>query len=226
MCGGSPSQLQRWLMERAALVTGGSSGIGLAIGRSLRAEDFDLTLVGRTREKVEAAAEELGAFGVVADLSREDNCRTIVEQHRNRHGRLDVLVNSAGMGVAGPIDELQPACSDACDRGGLAAAARSARLGGEPRVSRWDDPFPQPARVRSRKGSRDPVHEDDQPSRGEARCTRDGNQPRFRRHADDRLRAGAEGADDPRRGLRGDRAPPAPSQPVCPHPARLGRARR
>jgi len=93
-------------MERAALVTGGSSGIGLAIGRSLRAEDFDLTLVGRTREKVEAAAEELEAFGVVADLSREDSCRTIVEQHRNRHGRLDVLVNSAGIGVAGPIDEL------------------------------------------------------------------------------------------------------------------------
>ncbi len=93
-------------MERAALVTGGSSGIGLAIARSLRAEDFRLTLVGRTREKVEAAAEELSALGVTADLSREDDCRSIVEQHRDRHGRLDVLVNSAGMGVAGPIDEL------------------------------------------------------------------------------------------------------------------------
>ncbi len=93
-------------MERAALVTGGSSGIGLAIARSLRAEDFGLTLVGRTREKVEAAAEELSALGVTADLSREDDCRSIVEQHRDRHGRLDVLVNSAGMGVAGPIDEL------------------------------------------------------------------------------------------------------------------------
>ncbi len=93
-------------MKRAALVTGGSSGIGLAIARSLRAEDFGLTLVGRTREKVEAAAEELSALGVTADLSREDDCRSIVEQHRDRHGRLDVLVNSAGMGVAGPIDEL------------------------------------------------------------------------------------------------------------------------
>ena len=93
-------------MTRAALVTGGSSGIGLAIARVLREEGFELTLASRTREKVEAAAEELEAFGVVADLSREDSCRTIVEQHRNRHGRLDVLVNPAGIGVAGPIDEL------------------------------------------------------------------------------------------------------------------------
>ncbi len=93
-------------MERAALVTGGSSGIGLAIARSLRADGFDLTLVGRTREKVEGAAEELSALGVTADLSRDDHCRLVVEQHRDRHGRLDVLVNSAGMGIAGPIDEL------------------------------------------------------------------------------------------------------------------------
>ena len=93
-------------MERAALVTGGSSGIGLAIARRLRADGFDLTLVGRTRDKVEAAAEELSALGVTADLSRDDDCRLVVEQHRERHGRLDALVNSAGMGIAGPIDEL------------------------------------------------------------------------------------------------------------------------
>ena len=48
-------------MERAALVTGGSSGIGLAIARVLHDEGFDLTLVSRRAEKVEAAAAELGA---------------------------------------------------------------------------------------------------------------------------------------------------------------------
>jgi NAD(P)-dependent dehydrogenase (short-subunit alcohol dehydrogenase family) len=93
-------------MKRAALVTGGSSGIGLAIARALRDEGFDLTLASRTREKVEAAAGELGADAVVADVGREDDCRRIVDEHRDRHGRLDVLVNSAGLGIGGAVDEL------------------------------------------------------------------------------------------------------------------------
>jgi NAD(P)-dependent dehydrogenase (short-subunit alcohol dehydrogenase family) len=93
-------------MKRAALVTGGSSGIGLAIARVLREEGFELTLASRTREKVEGAAVELGALAVTADVADEAQCVRIVEAHRDRHGRLDVLVNSAGMGVAGAIDEL------------------------------------------------------------------------------------------------------------------------
>jgi NAD(P)-dependent dehydrogenase (short-subunit alcohol dehydrogenase family) len=95
-------------MSRAALVTGGSSGIGLAIARLLRDEGLEVSVAGRTREKVEAAAADLGALGIMADLSREDDCRRVVDEHRRRHGRLDVLVNSAGMGIGGPIDELSP----------------------------------------------------------------------------------------------------------------------
>ena len=94
-------------MERAALVTGGSSGIGLAIARVLREEGFALTLASRTREKIEAAARELDALAVAADLSKEDDCRRAVDKHAARHGRLDVLVNSAGLGVAGDIDDVQ-----------------------------------------------------------------------------------------------------------------------
>jgi NAD(P)-dependent dehydrogenase (short-subunit alcohol dehydrogenase family) len=101
-----PSELQRWPMARAALVTGGSSGIGLAIARALRQEGFDLTLVSRTREKVEAAADELDAHAVAADVSKEEDCRRLVEEHRARHGQLDVLVNSAGIGIGGRIDQL------------------------------------------------------------------------------------------------------------------------
>jgi NAD(P)-dependent dehydrogenase (short-subunit alcohol dehydrogenase family) len=108
MCGVPPSHLQKWLMEKAALVTGGSSGIGLAIARMLRDEGFELTLASRTREKVEAAAGELGAHGVAADVGDVEDCRRVVDEHRNRYGRLDVLVNSAGVGFAGAIDELPP----------------------------------------------------------------------------------------------------------------------
>src|SRR5262245_50605076 len=106
MCSSSPSGLQRWAMDRAALITGGSSGIGLAIARALREEGFQLTLAARTREKVEAAARELDALGVAADVADDEDCRRVVDEHRERYGRLDVLVNSAGVGFAGDIAEM------------------------------------------------------------------------------------------------------------------------
>ncbi|MFN2628684.1 MAG: SDR family oxidoreductase [Gaiellaceae bacterium] len=93
-------------MEKAALVTGGSSGIGLAIARMLRAEGYELTLASRRPERVEAAANELGALAVAADVSKEHDCERLVAEHRERFGRLDVLVNSAGIGIAGALEQL------------------------------------------------------------------------------------------------------------------------
>jgi NAD(P)-dependent dehydrogenase (short-subunit alcohol dehydrogenase family) len=93
-------------MAKAALVTGGSSGIGFAIARMLHEDGFDLTLAARTREKVERAANELSALAVAADVAKEGDCRRIVDEHRSHHHRLDLLVNSAGMGIAGAIDQL------------------------------------------------------------------------------------------------------------------------
>jgi NAD(P)-dependent dehydrogenase (short-subunit alcohol dehydrogenase family) len=93
-------------MAGAALVTGGSSGIGLAIARALQEEGFDLTLVSRRPEKVEAAAAELGALAVAANVADEEECARVVAEHRDRYGRLDVLVNSAGVGVGGRVEDL------------------------------------------------------------------------------------------------------------------------
>ena len=93
-------------MGRAALVTGGSSGIGLAIARMLRDEGFDLTLASRRPERVEAAASELGAFAVAANVAEADDCEKVVAEHRDRFGRLDVLVNSAGVGFGGRVEDL------------------------------------------------------------------------------------------------------------------------
>ena len=91
---------------KSALVTGGSSGIGLAIARGLREDGYALTLAARKPERLEAAARELDAHAVAADVTSEEDCVRLVAEHGERHGGLDVLVNSAGVGIAGPIAEL------------------------------------------------------------------------------------------------------------------------
>jgi NAD(P)-dependent dehydrogenase (short-subunit alcohol dehydrogenase family) len=89
----------------SALVTGGSSGIGLAIARMLCGEGYGLTLASRKPERLEAAAHELGATAVAVDVRHEEDCARLVATHVEAHGGLDVLVNSAGAGIAGRIGD-------------------------------------------------------------------------------------------------------------------------
>jgi 3-oxoacyl-[acyl-carrier protein] reductase len=90
---------------RSALVTGGSSGIGLAIARMLREEGYALTLAARNVERLEAAADELDARTFALDVRDEDDCARLVASHVEAHSGLDVLVNSAGVGIAGTIGD-------------------------------------------------------------------------------------------------------------------------
>jgi NAD(P)-dependent dehydrogenase (short-subunit alcohol dehydrogenase family) len=97
--------------ERAAIVTGASSGIGLAIARLLGAEGHAVTLAARRPEKLEAAAAALADEGldvqaVAGNLGVEEDVRRVVAEHRSRYGRLDVLVNNAGVGFGEPVGEL------------------------------------------------------------------------------------------------------------------------
>ena len=86
---------------KSALVTGGSSGIGLAIARMLKEKGYELTLVARRPEKLTSAAKELGATAVPANVANEDECVRAVAAHAERCGTLDVLVHCAGVGVGG-----------------------------------------------------------------------------------------------------------------------------
>lgn len=86
---------------KSALVTGGSSGLGLALARMLRDEGYDLTLVARRPEPLEEAAAELGALAVAANLGDADECVRVVTAHAEQHGGMNVLVNSAGLGIMG-----------------------------------------------------------------------------------------------------------------------------
>jgi len=99
-------------MERAALITGGSSGIGLAIARALGEDGYRLTISSRRPEKLEAAAEQLRDDGldvepVPANMAGEEDIGKLVAAHRERCGRLDVLVNNAGLGIGGAVADAE-----------------------------------------------------------------------------------------------------------------------
>lgn len=97
--------------NRAAIVTGASSGIGLAIARMLGEEGHALTVNSRRPEKLDAAVAELSQAGydvqgVPGSVADEEVVKAVVAAHRDRHGRLDVLVNNAGVGAGEPIHQL------------------------------------------------------------------------------------------------------------------------
>jgi NAD(P)-dependent dehydrogenase (short-subunit alcohol dehydrogenase family) len=100
------------MAERAALITGGSSGIGLAIARALGQDGYGLTVSARRPEKLEQAVKGLEEDGlevlsVPANMADEDDIKRLVEAHRERYGRLDVLVNNAGVGIGSSIEDAE-----------------------------------------------------------------------------------------------------------------------
>src|SRR5436305_9447080 len=98
---------------RAALVTGGSSGIGLAIARALGEDGYGLTVSARRPDKLEAAVNGLREGGiedvqaVPANMASEEDIKRVVDAHRERFGRLDVLINNAGVGIGSPIADAE-----------------------------------------------------------------------------------------------------------------------
>ncbi len=100
------------MAERAALITGASSGIGLAIARTLGEEGYALTISARRPEKLEAAAGELRGAGlevlsVPANMTDEEDVVGVFAKHREAYGRLDALVNNAGVGIGAVMDEIK-----------------------------------------------------------------------------------------------------------------------
>jgi NAD(P)-dependent dehydrogenase (short-subunit alcohol dehydrogenase family) len=98
--------------EKAAIVTGASSGIGLAIANVLGEEGYSLTVASRRPEKLEGAVAELRDAGhevesLAVNVADEEQIKQVVATHKERFGRLDVLVNNAGVGVGAPVGEIQ-----------------------------------------------------------------------------------------------------------------------
>ena len=87
------------LRGKAALVTGGNGGIGLAMARALAQAGAALAIAGRDSGKNAAAAVELGAVSIACDLKDAAACRAMVDEAARRLGRLDILVNNAGTNI-------------------------------------------------------------------------------------------------------------------------------
>lgn len=102
--------MQKAFQHQVVIVTGGTSGIGEALVRRLLSEGARVATCGRNREKLEALEASLGNDCLMtfeADVSIQDDCKAFVEQTIQQFGRIDVLVNNAGMSMRALFDELK-----------------------------------------------------------------------------------------------------------------------
>jgi 3-oxoacyl-[acyl-carrier protein] reductase len=93
------------LKNAKALVTGGSSGIGYATAQLLRDRGADVAICGRRADALEEAATELGALGILCDVSREEEVQRMVARVISEFGDYNVLINNAGWGHWAPLIE-------------------------------------------------------------------------------------------------------------------------
>jgi 3-oxoacyl-[acyl-carrier protein] reductase len=104
------------LRGAVALVTGGSEGIGRAIAEALKEEGALVTITGRDRERLEGTSGALGVDAIAGDVGREEDARRTVAEVVRKHGRLDLLVNNAGIGHFAPLVETELAPFEAVYR--------------------------------------------------------------------------------------------------------------
>ena len=97
---------------QTAIVTGGSKGLGKAMAAGLASAGANIALISRNRSEAESAAKEIAdtyktnAIGLQADVTQQTEIESMVQTVSEKFGRIDALVNNAGINIRGPIDEL------------------------------------------------------------------------------------------------------------------------
>lgn len=100
---------------KTCLITGGSDGIGFATAKLFAGQGYQLAICGRTKSKLESAAQEIKAssgsevFTIVADMSDSDQAKSVAEQTLKKFGQVNVLVNNAGAAPLAAFDEIDSA---------------------------------------------------------------------------------------------------------------------
>ena len=106
--------MKNMLDGKIALITGGSSGIGLATAKRFVAEGAKVIIAARDRKKLDAALTELGAdaMAVQADVSKLADLDRLFEEIKRRHHRLDIVFANAGGGTPGKLEDITEAQFD------------------------------------------------------------------------------------------------------------------
>ena len=100
------------LTGKAAIVTGGSKGLGAAMAAGLASAGADVLLTSRNEDEVVAAAKQIAAdhghraIAMRADVTSPEDAEAMVRRAVQEFGRIDILINNAGVNIRGPIDEL------------------------------------------------------------------------------------------------------------------------
>jgi NAD(P)-dependent dehydrogenase (short-subunit alcohol dehydrogenase family) len=93
-------------LSKKALVTGGSSGIGLAIAKELVSEGAKVIITGRSKNTVQSAADEIGAAGIVSDQSILRDITSLAAISKEEFGKIDILVLNAGVYYIAPFESV------------------------------------------------------------------------------------------------------------------------
>jgi 3-oxoacyl-[acyl-carrier protein] reductase len=101
------------LLNKVALITGGTAGIGRATAQALRAAGAQVAITGRDERRLKETARELGVHPVHADVSNEEDVKRTYSEVLQEFGDLDVLVNNAGIGVFKSLADFDRASFDA-----------------------------------------------------------------------------------------------------------------
>lgn len=96
--------------HKSAIITGGGSGIGAATAKKLVDKGWSVTVFGRTQSKLDQIVSDIDqpqrTLAVQGDVSEREDIERLIKSHIERFGRLDGLVNSAGVPIGGPIDQV------------------------------------------------------------------------------------------------------------------------